>query len=172
MSFNCYRRELYDRPKVKAYWTLKVRMMKFRGSRSPPVRLRVVEPSRNQLQQASCRAATGCCFKSSEVFEEKSKAPRPSERLLQVVIKTAFSHTTTLSKGPDGRAWRPPCARGGYCGRGSWPAWATIDCPNRSCSMRGGGRRTNGQDCTPVLSTCPLHTNSGCWKERRIFIGP
>ena len=24
----------------------------------------------------------------------------------------------------------------------------------------------------PVLSTCPLHTNSGCGKERRIFIGP
>ena len=27
--------------------------------------------------------------------------------------------------------------------------------------------------CTPpVLSTCPLHTNSGCGKERRILIGP
>ena len=27
--------------------------------------------------------------------------------------------------------------------------------------------------CTvpPVLSTCPLHTNSGCGKERRILIG-
>ena len=25
---------------------------------------------------------------------------------------------------------------------------------------------------TAVLSTCPLHTNSGCGKERRIFIGP
>ena len=25
---------------------------------------------------------------------------------------------------------------------------------------------------TPVLSTCPLHTNSGCGKERRILIGP
>ena len=25
---------------------------------------------------------------------------------------------------------------------------------------------------SPVLSTCPLHTNSGCGKERRIFIGP
>ena len=24
----------------------------------------------------------------------------------------------------------------------------------------------------PVLSTCPLHTNSGCGKERRILIGP
>ena len=24
---------------------------------------------------------------------------------------------------------------------------------------------------TPVLSTCPLHTNSGCGKERRILIG-
>ena len=24
----------------------------------------------------------------------------------------------------------------------------------------------------PVLSTCPLHTNSGCVKERRILIGP
>ena len=24
----------------------------------------------------------------------------------------------------------------------------------------------------PVLSTCPLHTNSGCGKERRISIGP
>ena len=24
----------------------------------------------------------------------------------------------------------------------------------------------------PVLSTCPLHTNSGCGKERRIIIGP
>ena len=24
----------------------------------------------------------------------------------------------------------------------------------------------------PVFSTCPLHTNSGCGKERRIFIGP
>ena len=23
-----------------------------------------------------------------------------------------------------------------------------------------------------VLSTCPLHTISGCGKERRIFIGP
>ena len=23
-----------------------------------------------------------------------------------------------------------------------------------------------------VLSTCPLHTNSGCGKERRILIGP
>ena len=25
---------------------------------------------------------------------------------------------------------------------------------------------------TPVLSTCPLHTNSGCGKERRIIIDP
>ena len=25
---------------------------------------------------------------------------------------------------------------------------------------------------TPVLSTCPLHTNSGCGKERRILIDP
>ena len=25
---------------------------------------------------------------------------------------------------------------------------------------------------TPVLSTYPLHTNSGCGKERRILIGP
>ena len=25
---------------------------------------------------------------------------------------------------------------------------------------------------TPVLSTCLLHTNSGCGKERRIIIGP
>ena len=25
---------------------------------------------------------------------------------------------------------------------------------------------------TPVLSTCPLHANSGCGKERRILIGP
>ena len=25
---------------------------------------------------------------------------------------------------------------------------------------------------TPVLSICPLHTNSGCEKERRISIGP
>ena len=24
----------------------------------------------------------------------------------------------------------------------------------------------------PVLSTCPLQTNSGCGKERRILIGP
>ena len=24
----------------------------------------------------------------------------------------------------------------------------------------------------PLLSTCPLHTNSGCGKERRILIGP
>ena len=24
----------------------------------------------------------------------------------------------------------------------------------------------------PVLSTCPLHTNSGCGKERRILTGP
>ena len=24
----------------------------------------------------------------------------------------------------------------------------------------------------PVLSACPLHTNSGCGKERRILIGP
>ena len=24
----------------------------------------------------------------------------------------------------------------------------------------------------PVLSTCPLHTNNGCGKERRILIGP
>ena len=24
----------------------------------------------------------------------------------------------------------------------------------------------------PVISTCPLHTNSGCGKERRILIGP
>ena len=27
-------------------------------------------------------------------------------------------------------------------------------------------------DRTLVLSTCPLHTNSGCGKERRISIGP
>ena len=27
-------------------------------------------------------------------------------------------------------------------------------------------------DHTPVLSACPLHTNSGCGKERRILIGP
>ena len=25
---------------------------------------------------------------------------------------------------------------------------------------------------SPVLSTCPLHTNSGCGKERGIVIGP
>ena len=25
---------------------------------------------------------------------------------------------------------------------------------------------------TPILSTCPLHTNSGCGKEGRILIGP
>ena len=30
------------------------------------------------------------------------------------------------------------------------------------------------QQCkiSPVLSTCPLHTNSGCGKERQILIGP
>ena len=26
--------------------------------------------------------------------------------------------------------------------------------------------------CTPLLSTCPLHTDSRCGKERRILIGP
>ena len=26
--------------------------------------------------------------------------------------------------------------------------------------------------CPPVLLTCPLHTNSGCGKERHILIGP
>ena len=34
--------------------------------------------------------------------------------------------------------------------------------------MRGEGRVTPSL----VLSTCPLHTNSGCGKERRILIGP
>ena len=29
-----------------------------------------------------------------------------------------------------------------------------------------------GSCVSPVLSTCPLHTNSGCGKERRILIGP
>ena len=29
-----------------------------------------------------------------------------------------------------------------------------------------------GVDISPVLSTCPLHANSGCEKERRILIGP
>ena len=29
-----------------------------------------------------------------------------------------------------------------------------------------------GSWVSPVLSTCPLHTNSGCGKERRILIGP
>ena len=33
--------------------------------------------------------------------------------------------------------------------------------------------RTGLSSLTPVLSTCPLHTNSGCGKEsRRILIGP
>ena len=27
-------------------------------------------------------------------------------------------------------------------------------------------------DASPVLSTCPLHSNSGCGKERRMLIGP
>ena len=29
-----------------------------------------------------------------------------------------------------------------------------------------------GSWVSPVLSTCPLHTNSGCGKERRILSGP
>ena len=29
-----------------------------------------------------------------------------------------------------------------------------------------------GQKSPPVLSICPLHTDRGCGKERRIFIGP
>ena len=29
-----------------------------------------------------------------------------------------------------------------------------------------------GSWVSPVLSTCPLHTDSGCGKERRILIGP
>ena len=33
-------------------------------------------------------------------------------------------------------------------------------------------KRCEGQRVTaPVLSTCPLHTNSGCGKERRILLG-
>ena len=31
---------------------------------------------------------------------------------------------------------------------------------------------TQGHLLPPVLSTCPLHTNSGCGKEGRILIGP
>ena len=30
----------------------------------------------------------------------------------------------------------------------------------------------SGRGPPPVLSTCQLHTNSGCGKERRILIGP
>ena len=30
----------------------------------------------------------------------------------------------------------------------------------------------NRAGTSPVLSTCPLHTNSGCGKERRILVGP
>ena len=32
--------------------------------------------------------------------------------------------------------------------------------------------RPIGYIASPVLSTCPLHTNSGCGKERRMLIGP
>ena len=36
-----------------------------------------------------------------------------------------------------------------------------------------GFAKNRTHDCAlPVLSTCPLHTNSGCGKERRILIGP
>ena len=35
-----------------------------------------------------------------------------------------------------------------------------------------GGAWNRYETCSPVLSTCPLHTNSGCGKERRILFGP
>ena len=35
-----------------------------------------------------------------------------------------------------------------------------------------GGRQGNGRVLPPILSTCPLHTSSGCGKEKRILIGP
>ena len=39
-------------------------------------------------------------------------------------------------------------------------------------SKRYGRNGIGSGTFTPVLSTCPLHTNSGCGKERRILIGP
>ena len=32
--------------------------------------------------------------------------------------------------------------------------------------------QSSTQEWRSLLSTCPLHTNSGCGKERRILIGP
>ena len=47
-----------------------------------------------------------------------------------------------------------------------WCPWMTI---NANVQHNGGFLLGIIQ---PVLSTCPLHTNSGCGKERRILIGP
>ena len=44
----------------------------------------------------------------------------------------------------------------------------SILCGEKTCDTIG----IHLQYIPPVLSTCPLHTNSGCGKERRILIGP
>ena len=45
--------------------------------------------------------------------------------------------------------------------------------PDLMCSTSFGNDFTGPAALQPpVLSTCPLHTNSGCGKERRILIGP
>ena len=43
---------------------------------------------------------------------------------------------------------------------------------SRALSKKGTHTFKKGHSLPPVLSTCPLHNNNGCGKERRILIGP
>ena len=62
-----------------------------------------------------------------------------------------------------------------FRGQKSWPILRRTSNiqPSTDAKERKNERDHTLVICiTQVLSTCPLHTNSGCGKERRILIGP
>ena len=137
MSFNRYRRELYDRPNASLL-DLKVRMVKVDVVQALLYGCGRWTPSRSTTG-SSAPYTTGCYSEFSESSAERRT--------------TASCPTPKLSSGPDVRALRPPCARERYSGRGRSSVWTVVGSPTESYlagwrdrgSAGRGERKRNGR---------------------------
>ena len=117
MSFNRYRRELYDRPNASLL-DLKVRMVKVDVVQALLYGCGTWTPSRSTTG-SSAPYTTGCYFEFSKPGAERRA--------------TASCPTPKFSRGAEVRALRPPCAREDYSRRGRSSVWTAIGCPTGSC---------------------------------------
>ena len=83
-------------------------------------------------------------------------------------VRSCDMKRTTLLIEPSPGQYSPFCrTTENDLGNSSIPRWHTSMCAARRQGVLGVVRCRTRPLSPPILSTCPLHTNSGCGKERR-----